>query len=716
MSFALSKVIVRNPRSCNFRGPCVAFLVAVGLTAASAAPTPALSGVRNYFNGSIKALDSDPSVQVVRQTLTAAENNEILQVCISLKMPNFAELENRVANGEQIPHDAMEARYLPSASDYAALETWLKGQGFILTQVDPNHTNIFASATIAQIEHSLGANFVRVATADGQFSSAINAPNLPAELSGAVLSIDGLQPHLRLHHSNGPQPSFKTVSGTQYVAPADILAAYNAPNTLTGTGQTIAIIMDANVLTSDLSLFISTVGSTAKTSNFTIVPVNGGSTLHTDDDEAAMDVEWTSTIAPAAQIRLYSIPALTFSSIIAACSQVLADAPANHITALSISAAGVESQAPSSSTLTSNSQVFAQLAAAGVTVLFASGDGGSNPNLSGSVGYNSSNPLQAEYPASDPNVTGVGGTSLVLAQGTFSYASETPFFILTSATAGGGTGGGISTLFSRPSWQTDGGSILTNTNRCVPDVSIVWGSYLQGNSTEYPPLIILNGSAIPGGGTSFSVQVWGGVVALLNQARANVGQSPIGLLGPLVYPLHGTSAFNDITSGGNGFYNAGIGYDLCSGLGTPNIANLAADLSATTPVILSQPGSFSVSAGSSFLISVTAIGSGTLAYQWSKDGTAITGATSSTYFVASATAANAGSYTVVVSNILGSVTSSAAVVTVNPASSSTPTGNQPSSYQNSYGGGGAPSYWFYLALAVLLAIRKVRGTRETETG
>lgn len=569
---------MRNPQSRNFPGSRSTVLAAVVLTAVSAVPAPAFSGARHCFSESIVEIASDRSALVMRRTLKASEHNEILSFSVSLKMPNFAELENRVAHGERIAPDVIAARYLPSAADYAAMETWLKGQGFQITMEDPNHTNIFASGTVSQIEHAMGVNFARVATVDGEFTSAISAPNLPEELSGAVLAIDGLQPHLRMHPHFQFEPNVTTVSGTQFLAPADILAAYNSPSTLNGAGQTIAIIMSATVNTSDLTTFYSTVGSTATTANFTTKSINGGPTSTSqsaDAVESALDVEWSSAIAPGAKVRLYAIPSLSNTSIIAACNQILADATANNITVASVSVGGVESGF-SNSSMQADSQVFLQMANAGITVLFASGDGGSNPG--GSTGtYSTSNPLQAEYPASDPNVAGVGGTSLILTSNTFSYAGETAFSTIPS---GGNlaTGGGISQFFARPSWQTDGGSVLANANRCVPDVSIVWSSILQGTNSGPSALVVSNGGDFAVGGTSLSVQAWGGIVAILNQARSIAGNSPVGLLGPIVYPLHGTSAFNDITSGNNGAYSAGSGYDLCTGLGSPNITNLASAL------------------------------------------------------------------------------------------------------------------------------------------
>jgi kumamolisin len=695
----------------------VVALAAFALTIVSATFASSLtgaasfSGVKTSFPDSIRTVTSDSHVHVVRYALTASERNAILQFSVMLRMPNFDELEARIANGEQIPPNEMATRYLPSASDYAAVEAWLKGQGLTVATEDPNHRDISVSGTIAQIENSLGVHFARVATADGQFTSAISAPSLPIELSGAVLTVTGLQPYLRMHHFGTVVHPFFTSS---FFYPSDILTAYNAPSTFDGTGQTIAIIMDSTVTKTDLTSFYTTVGSKQTAANVTIVPVDGGNPATTDTEgEATLDVEWSSAIAPGAKVRLYNIPDLSWLHLHHACTQILADAAANKITVVSFSAGAPEvADGITATTVTANIADFAALSAAGISVFIASGDGGSNPDSSGAGnGYVAGDSVEVNYPASDVNVTGVGGTELTLTN-LSSYIGEAVFSDISGGT-GSASGGGVSAVFTKPTWQVDGitGSILSNnTNRCVPDVSMVWAADQDGNSLA--ALVILNGADEGIGGTSLSSPIWAGIAAIVNQARASVGNATLGLLGPSIYPLNIStpSAFYDITSGNNGAFIGIAGYDLCTGLGSPNIDNFISPLTAVFPTITQQPQSVTVNVGSSINLLVAATSSAVsnnnsnLTYLWIKNGVS-TGITTPNYSIFSVTKADAGAYKVAVTDSLGTATSNAANVVVNtpPAPSSG-------------GGGGALSYWFYLALAMLFAIRKVRSARANEMG
>jgi kumamolisin len=130
-------------------------------------------------------------------------------------------------------------------------------------------------------------------------------------------------------------------------------------------------------------------------------------------------------------------------------------------------------------------------------------------------------------------------------------------------------GGGRSMYFRRPPWQT--GRHISGQRRLVPDVAAVADPRPGG-------LIVLNGSSGGVGGTSWSAPTWAGFCALVNHARQRAGKPALTFLNPLIYPLGGTPAFRDITSGSNGAFHATTGYDLVTGLGVPNVRELIARL------------------------------------------------------------------------------------------------------------------------------------------
>src|SRR5207237_9268798 len=112
-------------------------------------------------------------------------------------------------------------------------------------------------------------------------------------------------------------------------------------------------------------------------------------------------------------------------------------------------------------------------------------------------------------------------------------ASETAWGSLANAGTSGSTGGGVSAVFSRPSWQK-GNGFPVGTMRLVPDVAAV-GDPATG------AFVVYSGQSIALGGTSLSSPIWAAWCALINQARAGLHQPPLGALNPRIYPLAGTA-------------------------------------------------------------------------------------------------------------------------------------------------------------------------------
>jgi kumamolisin len=402
------------------------------------------------------------------------------------------------------------------------------------------------------------------------YTSAQNAPSLPEEVAAAVRSINGLQPfrqankHLRLapisegnRAPDGPEGPAPNIANAPPYLVSEIKGAYNANGLgVTGAGQTIAILIDTVPLNSDLTKFWAKNAVPVTMAQITEINVNGGP-LPASTGEETLDVSWSSGVAPGANIRVYASGTLKFVDLDKALDRIISDLPNQPgMRQLSISL-GLGETFMSPAEVATQHTKYVHLAAAGVNVFVSSGDAGSNPDQ---TGQSPTGPLQAEYAASDTSVVGVGGTTLRL-NGAGGVTSETGW------TA---SGGGTSRFFNRPVWQK-GPGVAHGTKRLVPDVSAA----ADPNTGAF---LVLHGQNKQFGGTSWSTPVWAGLCALINEARKKAGKPFLPFLNPLIYPLIGTPAFRDITSGSNGAFHGGPGYDQVTGVGSPNVKELIAKL------------------------------------------------------------------------------------------------------------------------------------------
>jgi len=340
--------------------------------------------------------------------------------------------------------------------------------------------------------------------------------------------------HPLLYH-----PSSTGVPGSPPYIPSDIRQGYDFnplyARGVNGTGTRIAIV-DAYgnpTMSKDLSTFDSISGLPPATMN-TYYPDgqpavrNSGWAL-----ETALDVEWAHAIAPAATIDLVVSYDSGLGHMFDAMSLV-AHTLTNE-TVLSMSFGLSESQYPTTGSLTiaATHNLFVTMTSHGTTPFASSGDNGATTCC------------DVSYPASDPLVVAVGGTSLNL-DSSANYLSETTW---------SGSGAGSSVVFTKPTWQQGHG----DTMRDIVDVS-----YDADPNTGV--LVIQGSSQFAVGGTSASSPQWAGLVALASQAASH----RYGSIAPKLYNL---TSYHDITSGSDGFFNSSLGWDYPTGLGTPD-ANL----------------------------------------------------------------------------------------------------------------------------------------------
>jgi kumamolisin len=559
----------------------IAILLAIALSSfsllAQSPQTSAFPGTGQItFSESVVGFPSGTNqwaaAALVRSKLTQAESEVTIEFSVALKMRDFAALKERIAKNEIISPDEMVTKYLPTDADYTKIVTWLTKQGISVKPAGQYRLSIFASGTVAQIEHIFGSKFGRVNMAGSEYTSALTAPSLPGEIGAAVLGINGLQPHLHPRHHFMVVPSLqpeKLVNNSPPYMVPEIAKAYSA-NALpaNGNGQKIGIVIDTFPTDSDLTTFWANNGVAQTLGNIEKVQAVGGP-LPAPSGEETLDAEWSSSLASGAKVRIYATTDLSFVHLDQAYQFIINELPSQPgLRQISMSfGLGELYEAPAQ--LQTDSQYFAAIAAQGVTLFVSSGDGGSTPGPNGFE--DNSGPLQVESPACDPSVTAVGGTSLYLNTSSGAAASESAWFY---------GGGGQSQVFGRPSWQT-GAGMPAGSGRLVPDVALVADQNTGG-------FLIFNGQLYIVGGTSWGAPSWAGFCADINQARAAHSLPPLGLLGSKIYPLNPQSSnpdFRDITTGSNGangFYNARPGFDLCTGLGVPNVINLLQTL--TQPI------------------------------------------------------------------------------------------------------------------------------------
>jgi len=539
-------------------------------------------GDRKVFNDSVTPLPDQVGPAPHGLMVNAAkpeDRDQTMSILFSLAMPanKQAELEDKVAKGQVVSPQELKNNYIPNAADTNALVSWLTQQGFKDVTVSPNGTGVYANAKASQIEQSLQVNMVRVTKEGLTYTAAKDAPSLPSEVAQSVQSIIGLQPFRHAHKhrvlpigkrnnrvsltttaTTGNSPSTNIQNAPPYLV-SEIVKAYNADNLgLTGNGQTIAILIDTFPADDDLTTFWNQNNLQVNLQQIEKINVNGGQLPATEGEET-LDAEWTSGIAPGANIRIYASGSLDFVDLDKTLDAILSDVqnfPGMRQLSISLGL-GETFMGGAQGEAATQHQKYLRLAAAGVNVFVSSGDAGSNPD---ETGHSSTGPTQAEYASSDPCVIGVGGTSLVLA-GNGTVSSETGWV---------NGGGGKSSFFKRPVWQV-GTGVPNGTERLVPDVSLT-ADPNQG------ALVVLNGASQQIGGTSWSAPAWAGFCALINEARANAGKPFLPFLNPLIYPLIGTPSFRDILSGSNGAFTAGPGYDMVTGVGVPDVSELIAAL------------------------------------------------------------------------------------------------------------------------------------------
>ena len=307
-----------------FRFLLAALLLTSGLVPLPAA-VPATAATQVSLPGSIREVQAAPATGKInphqpfisRRALKAEESAAMMTFEVALKMRDFSGLQQRISRGERISVHEMAVRYNPSTADYQKVADWMTGNGFIITRRDANHLAIFARGKVSQIQKALGVNFARVTVEGKDYTSAVTAPKVPASISSLLVGINGLQPHVQLHKNLVLKPNSLSNPYPPYL-PSQLAQAYQASglysSNISGSGQTIAIVIDTFPNASDLETFWTDYSVNQSINNVSFIQVVSG-TLPGPSGEETLDTEWSSSIAPGANVRVYASQSLDFSSI-----------------------------------------------------------------------------------------------------------------------------------------------------------------------------------------------------------------------------------------------------------------------------------------------------------------------------------------------------------------------------------------------------------------
>jgi len=595
----------------------------------------------------------------LRFAMTDAQQKALTQLLADQQNPASARYH------QWLTPEEFGAEFGLSAEDLGKVSAWLTAQGFVVTKVARGGGYVRFSGTVTQAEQAFHTEIHTVSLNGEQHVANVSSAKLPAAIAAVTSGVGGLDDfHPKPRHrqmfvpgaAGSATPLYTTAAGAHQMAPGDFYTIYDVgsliSSSVTGTGVTIAVAGQADISLSDVAAFRTAAGLTSNMPTVTLYGSDPGSSVAGDVIEAEMDVEWAGAVAPGASILyLNSMDAIDDS---------LTEAIDGNVAPIVTTSYGACEADLGTSALAYYSQLLQMASAEGMTVTAASGDDGATDcdvNVGSAV-----DGLAVDFPASSPQVTGVGGTQLNDASGTYwsasnganggsalSYIPE----IVWNADNGAGldaSGGGESDYFSKPTWQV-GTGVPNDYSRDVPDValsaSITHDGYLICVGSDCTNgFTNASGGVDVAGGTSIGAPTFAGLLALVEQKAG----ARLGNVNPTIYALgnsaYAGSVFHDVTSGTNASpcatgsvdcpvggaigFAAGAGYDLATGWGSVDAYNLVNDWALVTaapvtggivPTVTTLAGNaISVTVGTSIVFNTT-VAAGTSASTATPTGT-----------------------------------------------------------------------------------------------
>lgn len=558
------------------------FMLLLPLILLLAISAPAHGGQMQYLTGHIPPEIARFHLKPVGR-LAGAEQ---LSLVIGLPLRNGAEFRRLLQNiydpaspeyHHYLTPQQIADRFGPTERDYEAVGIFAQTNGLQIVRTHNDRTLLRVEGSVADIERTFHVRMLVYPhpTEARTFYAPDTEPSVA--LTVPILHISGLNNYNLPHpgggpgggqSSNGAKPGSGSGPGGNYWG-SDFRAAYVPGTSLTGAGQSIALLELDGYYTNDILSY----EQQADLPNVTItnVLVDGAtgtpSTFQNSVGEVSLDMEMAIAMAPGiSRLIVYEAPNCCYYWV-DELKQMQEDDSARQLSSSWLFDFDDPLADP----------IYQEMAMQGQTFFQCSGD-----DLAFYIGV-------TQW-TDDPNVTLVGGTQLT----TTSNGSWAGEIVWNNGDGAIGSGGGVSLNspgwgdYPLPTWQqginmqTNGGSA---TNRNVPDVSMV---------AEHAWVIWNNGAANWWWGTSIAAPLWAGLAALANQQAAARSEPPLGFLNPVLYdigksPLYST-CFHDVTEGNNtnqyspNLYFAEPGYDLCTGWGSPNGVNLIDVLTATLAI------------------------------------------------------------------------------------------------------------------------------------
>ena len=581
---------------------------------------------------------------------------QMLRLAFALKPPYMEEEEeflrqlqdpNSPQFHQYLSQQQWNERFAPSAQDEQAVVTWAQSQGMTITSRYDNRLLVDVEAPVAVIQKALNVTINAYQISGKNYYSNDRDPVLPASLAPIVNVVFGLN-NIEVMHSfskhkdsleypaYSPGPAYSVGTSVRqdgdaakfaaWVAakgksgpaksgrgngmygaydPPDIYSSYaynyqalnslgHCCNPLNNPGNSppeasVAISISGDYEDSDISGFTGNFGLANNVQRFYI-----DGTAPCCSPEATMDTEWITATANSfgsssntAKVYVYVSSSWAFSAMLDGVNRAAQD---GHARVLNMSWGAAENNGFSQHWMDSYHAAFNQMVGEGWTIVAAAGDAGSTTDCT---------TVSVSYPASDPDVTAVGGTTLSTSQGTYNYENAWTGGSYGCTNNDGGGGGGCSAHFSAPSYQQP--RACSNGKRSVPDVA------LNSDWLNTPQNIVYEGYWYQNGGTSIAAPEMSGFIAQENAyllylksligntcgSNNNAPCAPVGSVNPDLYWIGHSQAlphlpFYDITQGCNNnditdqyhltYYCAARGYDRVTGWGSVNMFQLAAGI------------------------------------------------------------------------------------------------------------------------------------------